>query len=125
MVSVAPPATLRAALYCRVSPEYLRQQEDDSLDRQEELTRAHCAEQGWPVVAVFREGHTGAELFEREALRGARDLAQRRGYDVLVVKSVDRFGREPVHQFIVRYELRQVGVRVVFVQDHIPDTDEG
>jgi site-specific DNA recombinase len=127
MAMIAPPATatVRAALYCRVSPEYLRQQEDDSLDRQEELTRGYCGEHGWNVVAVFREGHTGAELFEREALRQARDLAQQRGYDVLVVKSVDRFGREPVHQFIVRYELKQVGVRVVFVQDHIPDTDEG
>jgi site-specific DNA recombinase len=124
-IAPLPSPRLRAAFYLRVSPENLRQQEEDSLDRQEALCRAHCAANDWEVVAVFKEGHTGAELFERVALRDARDLARRQGYDVLVVKCVDRFGREPVHQFIVIYELKQAGVRVEFVQDQIPDTAEG
>ena len=124
-LTAARTGAVRAALYLRVSPEYLRHQEEDSLVRQEQIGRAYCDERAWDVVAIFREGHTGVELFEREALKAARDLAQRQGYDVLVVKSVDRFGREPIHQFIVIYELKQAGVRVVFVQDQIPDTPEG
>jgi site-specific DNA recombinase len=123
-----PTATvraLRAALYLRVSPEHIRRQEEDSIERQDQLCRAHCAEQDWSVVAVFTDYHTGAELFERAGLQQARQAALRGDYDVLVTKCVDRFGREPVHQFIVIHELREVGVRVVFVQDQIPDTPEG
>ena len=125
VAALAPPATLRAALYLRVSPEHIGRQEEDSIERQDGIGRAHCAEQGWPVVAVFTDYHTGAELFERDGLQQARKAALRREYDVLVTKCVDRFGREPVHQFIVIHELREVGARVVFVQDQIPDTPEG
>jgi DNA invertase Pin-like site-specific DNA recombinase len=56
----------RAAIYCRVSSS--QQEENSSLHTQEEHCRAYAVEHNWTVAAVYREVHSGAELFERPQL---------------------------------------------------------
>src|SRR5215211_6288148 len=56
--SAAAGPTPRVAIYCRVSSP--GQEDNSSLDTQEAACRAHAAEQGWTVVGVYREVHTGA-----------------------------------------------------------------
>ncbi len=76
--------TTRVAIYCRVSDPGAT--DDYGMDAQERECRAYAEQQGWAVVAVHREFHTGAELFERPAMmRGHRHAMRRREFDVLLV----------------------------------------
>ncbi|MDQ3656581.1 MAG: recombinase family protein, partial [Chloroflexota bacterium] len=61
-----PNQALKAAIYCRVSSA--AQEDNSSLVTQEERCRLYAADQGWIVTDVFREVHTGSELFERPQL---------------------------------------------------------
>jgi DNA invertase Pin-like site-specific DNA recombinase len=53
----------RAAIYVRVSDP--KQASNYSLPTQEERCRAYAAERGYSVVQVYRETHTGTQLWER------------------------------------------------------------
>ncbi len=56
----------RAAIYPRVSGT--KQEEGYSLETQDEACRRYAAERGYDVTAVYREVHTGIELWERPQL---------------------------------------------------------
>ena len=57
----------RAAIYVRVSSP--GQQEDGpSLETQEAESRAYAAQHGYQVAVLYREVHTGTELWERPQL---------------------------------------------------------
>ena len=79
-----------AALYLRVSTE------DQDLKGQERDLRAFVASQGWNVVAVYTEKVSGTGKVEREEYdRLLRDAARPdRGWDTILVWSLDRFSRE-------------------------------
>ena len=86
----------RAAIYCRVSTGQ-QETEGTSLETQEASCRAHCAEQGYEVQAVYREVHSRMELWERKELTRLREAARRRDIDVIVVHAIDRLSGEPIH----------------------------
>src|SRR5256714_14188871 len=113
MASVAPQAPLRAAIYVRVSTQ--GQEEDGtSLDTQLERCRAHCAERGYTVAEehVYREVHTGTELWERKKLSQLRDAARRREVGVVVAFAIDRLSRDPVHLGVLISEADHAGAAV-------------
>ena len=82
----------RAAIYCRVSSA--QQEDNSSLRTQEERCRAYAAERDWPVIAVYRDVHSGSELFERPQLTVLREAMRRREFDVLLVYALDRLSRK-------------------------------
>ncbi len=82
----------RCAIYVRVSTVG-QEQDGTSLDTQEERCRAYAAERGWQVVAVYRETHTGSELWERPQLTALRDAVRSGAVDVLLAFALDRLSR--------------------------------
>ena len=103
---------MRAAIYARVSV-------DDravSLDAQEAGAREWCARQGHVVVAVHRDdGVSGAEWDRRPGVQRVRAeaLTRPRPWDVLVVRDLDRLGRDGVRLPLLLVDLRDAGVSVV------------
>lgn len=103
---------MRAALYLRVST-------DDravSLDAQESGARAWCARAGHAVVSVYRDdGVSGAEWDERPGVLALQADAERspRPWDVLVVRDLDRLGRDRVRLPLALSDLADAGVTVV------------
>ena len=120
-VSPAPGA----AIYLRVSS---RGQEDNySLTTQEAGIRAEALAAGVVVneAHVYREVHTGTELFERPALSALRADMAAGAFDTLIVHSVDRLSRNPVHLGVILLEADQAGVAVRFATETLDDSPEG
>src|ERR1700758_3487319 len=92
-----PKATLRCAVYTRVSTEHGLEQEFDSLDNQREASEAYIKSQGHEGWRLMREryddgGFSGGSM-ERPALRKLLDAVRARRIDVIVVYKVDRLTR--------------------------------
>ncbi|MDP9364381.1 MAG: recombinase family protein, partial [Chloroflexota bacterium] len=114
----------RAALYVRVSTT---RQEDDgtSLDTQEAACRAFAAEKGYAVAGVYREVHSGADLFERPRLSELRESVRRREVDAVVAYALDRLTRNQAHLGLLLTEADHAGVAVELVTEALDDTPEG
>jgi len=97
MRSEKPRATLRCAIYTRVSTEHGLDQEFNSLDNQREASEAYVksqAHEGWKLVRNRYDdgGYSGGSI-ERPALKKLLDDVRSRRIDVVVVYKVDRLTR--------------------------------
>lgn len=113
-----------AAIYCRVSTA---KQEDDgtSLGSQEAACRAYASEQGYGVAAVYRETHTGADLFERPRLTELRETVRRGEVSILIAYALDRLSRNQAHLGLILSEAEHANASVQFVTERLEDTPEG
>lgn len=118
-------ATLRAAIYARVSTD--RQEDGSSLQTQEEGCRKAAAERGFVVDEehVYRETFSGMHLWERPQLTALREAIRQRLIDVVLVHSIDRLARNTAHLWIVLEEAGHRGIEVVFVTEPLDQTPEG
>jgi site-specific DNA recombinase len=92
-----PKATLRCAVYTRVSTEHGLEQEFNSLDNQREASEAYIksqAHEGWKLIRNRYDdgGYSGGSM-ERPALQRLLDDVRGRRIDVIVVYKVDRLTR--------------------------------
>ena len=96
------PAARRAAIYVRVS-SHAQEEEGTSLGTQEARCRAHAEQHRYCVAeaCIYREVHTGTELWERPQLTRLREAIRRREVDIVVVYAIDRLSRDPVHLAVV------------------------
>src|SRR5262245_16109336 len=126
MPSVPTDRPKRAAVYVRVSSKH-QEEEGTSLSTQEAGCRRYVAERGWTFdeAHLFREVHTGVELWERAQLSRLRDLIRHGAIDVVVAYSIDRLSRDPVHLGVVVSEADHRGVAVEFVIEPLDTSPEG
>lgn len=105
---------MRAAIYARVSSE--RQEKEHTIGSQLEALRAYAAKNGMEIVEEFTdEGYSGARL-DRPALDRMRDLAERRGFEVLLTYCTDRLARKFVLQALILDEMERLGVKTIFLE---------
>jgi len=73
---------------------------------------------GWqvPPANIFRETHTGEDLFERPALTRLRQAIARGDIQGVVFYDVDRFARDPVWIEMVTQECLHFGCEIAFVR---------
>jgi site-specific DNA recombinase len=95
--SEKPKATLRCAVYTRVSTEHGLEQEFNSLDNQREASEAYIksqAHEGWKLIRNRYDdgGYSGGSM-ERPALKRLLHDVRARRIDVVVVYKVDRLTR--------------------------------
>src|SRR5918997_6751349 len=111
-----PVSQPRAAIYVRVST---RGQEEDgtSLATQEQRCRQYAAEHGYAVdeAHIYREVHTGMELWERPQLSELREAVRRRELDAVIAYDLDRLSREQAHVYILDDEAARHGAELRFV----------
>jgi site-specific DNA recombinase len=107
-----PVSQPRAAIYIRVSTD--RQGDNYSLPTQEATCREYAAAQGYTVVDVYRETHTGTELWERPALAVAREAMRRGAFDVFICYDPDRFSRKQTHAGVLLDICERAGVELRF-----------
>src|SRR5579859_44392 len=108
--------TLEAAIYPRVSGG--AQEDGYSLDTQQAAMLAKARELGWRVrrANIFRETHTGEDLFERPVLTRLRQRVARGDIEAVLFYDVDRFARDPVWIEMVTQECFHFGAQVAFVR---------
>ena len=90
-------ATLRCAIYTRVSTEHGLEQEFNSLDNQREASEAYVksqAHEGWKLIRTHYDdgGYSGGSM-DRPALQRLLDDVRARRIDVIVVYKVYRLTR--------------------------------
>ena len=113
----------RAVIYSRVSSA--GQEDNSSLATQEDRCRAYAAERGWMVVGVYREVHSGAELFERPQLAALREAVRQGEADAVVAFALDRVSRNQAHLGFLLSEWDHAGVPLGLVTEELVDTPEG
>lgn len=113
----------RALLYTRLSDP--NDKDAPTLDNQERLLREFCQKEGLRVVGVLREAFTGTELRERPEMRRALALADDGGFDVLVVRDLDRLTRNMPHLWVLRDYLEQRSVSLRFALETFEDSAQG
>jgi site-specific DNA recombinase len=90
-------ASLRCAIYTRVSTENGLEQEFNSLDNQREASEAYIrsqAHEGWKLIRDrYDDGGFSGGSMERPALAKLLDDVRARRVDVIVVYKVDRLTR--------------------------------
>ncbi len=114
----------RCAIYVRVSTAG-QEQDGTSLDTQEEQCRTYAAERGWQVVAVYRETHTGSELWERPQMTALRETVRSSAVDVILAYALDRLSRTQTHVAIVAEECVRAGAQLAFVTEDFEQTSVG
>ena len=102
------PATLRAAVYLRVSTG--RQAEGDvSIPSQRDLTTRHCLSNGWTVVGEYVEPGASATDDRRPVFQAMLERASDADhpYDVIVVHSFSRLFRDGATMELTIRKLRR------------------
>ena len=92
----------RCAIYIRVSSG--GQEDGYSLETQEARCRAHAETQGFDVLGVFHDVHTGAEWRERPGLSQLRQAVRSGELDVVLAFALDRLSRKQTHVAILADE---------------------
>lgn len=117
-------ATIRAAIYARVSSD--QQAQERTIDSQVEALVARAREDGLDVggaSSFIDEGQSGAVLV-RPALERLRDQAAAGLIDRLYVHSPDRLARKYAYQILLVEEFQRCGIEVVFLNHEIGDKPE-
>jgi len=116
----------RAVLYARVSSDD-RGRDGRNLAGQLEMCRDFALQNGWVVVAELSEDDRGASgaSFELPELNKAREMAQNKEFDVLVVRELDRLSRKLAKQLIVEEQLKRAGVEIAYVLANYENSPEG
>jgi len=98
-----------------------RQEKEHTIGSQVEALRAYAVQHGMDIVEEFTdEGYSGARL-DRPALDRMRDLAERRGFEVLLTYCTDRLARKFVLQALILDELERFGVKTIFLEGGAAD----
>src|SRR2546422_5184038 len=102
-----------AAVYARVA--CASQETKRAIESQLEALREHAATSEMRIIEEFTdEGYSGMRL-DRPGLDRMRDLAERRGMDVLLTCGPDRLARNLALQVLIIEELERCGVRTIFL----------
>jgi site-specific DNA recombinase len=103
---------LRVALYVRVSSE--EQKQGHTIDSQIAELRQFATQREWPVVEVYTDEAWSGAALARPALDRLRDDAHKELFDAVLINDVDRLARDVTHLGIIKRDLEQSGVRVIF-----------
>ncbi len=105
-------AIVYAIGYARVS-DRKQEEEGDSLETQEKAIRRYATSKGWILVDVIREVFSGFYLRERAKLtQHIREAVRNHSIQVVIVNSLDRLSREPIHQAVLLNEMLENNVRL-------------
>ena len=101
---------LRVGLYARVSTH-----DQQTLSMQNRAMREYAVRRGWTIVTQVKEVGSGAS--RRQAREKLIEAARRREIDVVVVWSLDRWGRSVTDLLATLQELEHLGVGFVLLTE--------
>ena len=125
-VHFIPPKPLkqekRVGIYCRVSSNSSEQLK--SLTAQvSALTRITAAMPQWLLVDVYMDIASSKTGSSRKEFSRMLEDCNSRSLDIILTKSISRFGRDTVDTLEALNLLKTLGVRVIFEQESL-DTDD-
>ena len=109
---------LRVAAYCRVSSDH--EEQETSLTAQISYYLQKIASTpGWVNAGIFAERGSWLSLWQRAEFMRMIELARNGEIDLILTKSVNRFGRNTVDMLHASLDLCRCGVDVFFEKENI------
>ena len=109
---------LCVAAYCRVSTD--QEEQDSSIELQELRYRQMIEENpNWENAGVFSERATGLNLQEHSAFQAMMHQCREEKINLILTKSISRFGRNTLDILRVLQELRELNVDVFFEKEDL------
>lgn len=124
-VTVIPPTQdhrsielhhLRVAAYCRVSTELEEQTSSIELQVQH-YSQLISANPNWESVGIFAERATGLNTKERPAFRRTIAQCRKKKINLILTKSISRFGCNTLDMLCSLRDLRSLDIEVYFEQE--------
>ena len=123
MIPATKKFLLRAAIYCRVSTRSAEQL--DSLANQiSYLTRLTSSTLSWNLVDIYIDVKTGSNTTGRNEFQRMMNDCQSGKIDVIVTKSISRFGRNTASTVQALNTLRGCKVDVYFENEELHSIDD-
>jgi DNA invertase Pin-like site-specific DNA recombinase len=112
----------RVGIYCRVSTN--SQEQLKSLTTQiSALTRLTSANPKWVLVDVYIDIASSKTGSSRKDFNRMIEDCERRDLDIIITKSISRFGRDTVEILDALNRLKLLGIRVIFEKENINTMD--
>ena len=109
---------LRVAAYCRVSTDL--EEQTSSIELQKRYyTFKISGNPNWKNAGIFAERATGLNLKERPEFYKMIRKCRKREIDLILTKSISRFGRNTLDMLQSLRSLRGLGVEVYFEQENM------
>ena len=109
---------LRVAAYCRVSSGH--DEQDGSIELQENYFRSVIeGNRNWTNSGIFTERTTGLKLKNRKQFNAMIRKCKSGKIDLILTKSISRFGRNTFDELKTLQDLRVLGVDVYFDQENL------
>jgi site-specific DNA recombinase len=113
-----PKQEKRVGIYCRVSTNSAEQLQ--SLTAQvSHLTKLTAAMPQWLLADVYIDITTSKTGSSRKEFNRMLDDCRSNKLEIVLTKSISRFGRDTVEILDALYQLKQLGVRVIFEQEEL------
>lgn len=118
------PKKKRVCAYCRVSTDDIEQKH--SYDTQvEEYTKRIMSNPEWEFVKIYAdEGISGTDIKKRDSFNQMMDDARAGKIDLILSKSVSRFGRNTLNTISAIRELKALKIGVFFENENVNTLDE-
>jgi len=104
---------LRVAAYCRVSTKH--DEQHSSLSMQIKYYEAYIrAHPNWVFSGIYADQGTGRNIMKRSQFQMMMNKCRNKEIDLILTKSISRFGRNTVDVLNCFRELKQLGIDVYF-----------
>lgn len=108
----------RVAAYCRVSTA--REEQAESLNVQIEYYESWIRNTpNWDFVGVYSDTKSGLTAWKRNGFRALLEKCDNSEVDIILVKSVSRFGRNLYESLLILRHLKSIGVDVWCEQENL------
>ena len=114
---------MRAVIYARYSAG--PGQTDQSIEGQLRVCKEYIKENGWEFTGYYADRHISGRTDKRPEFQAMINAAERREFDVLVVYSSDRFSRDKFHAVSYKHKLKELGIKIKYAAENIPEGPEG
>lgn len=114
---------LKVAAYCRVSTNH--EEQESSLETQISYYGKLIAErEGWQLVKIYAERASGTQMKKRSEFMKMIKACKQGKVDLILTKSISRFGRNTLDTLKTLYELFNLGVKVYFEKENLNNYDD-
>ena len=108
----------KGATFSRVSTE--REEQKSSIKNQEEIYETWIERNKWVLYKSYvDDGISGTKAYKRIQWLKMLEDGKKKKYDVLLCKSYSRFGRNMIETLGAIKELRENGIRIIFIEDNL------
>lgn len=113
---------LKVAAYCRVSTEYEEQRQ--SLKSQVAYyTQKICDNSDWDFAGIYAEQESGTRVDNRDEVQRLMNDCRNGKVDLVLMKSLSRFGRNNLYVLLMLDELSKLNIVVYFETEDIWSND--